>query len=916
MHKRLLIYICLLALIVGAFSVNAAAQAGQAEKAFLAGYALVDINPRWEIWTDAGGTIPYSYTRDQIMPLPMDGYGSSMSRLAEPNLSDDNGDGSVGAGDGLQATCIALVNRDTALLLISVDLLRTDDSWGKEVRQRISENTGVPVGNIMVSASHTHGGVDVDVSYSSILANTYKVTGTGDVYTGQQISDYSSAYIAYMKDQLVLAAESAMEHATAVTVRRGTIKANTQSGQNMGSVRHYQQWYNTKDASFSSGYRSTKYVRGSNFNGDMDFNGTNDPYEDYLAGTWRGEKYKSSTVSTTDDRLHLLEFVPQDGGQSIVLVNWRAHAHSGSKQANHCLTSDYVGAMRTSMAKTGYLAGFFQGAAGNLDNYNSARETTAWYRVGTTNYAQRSVNYGKTLSDVALALLNQEGIVDGALVMPMTEVETGEIRTKQLRYKFTGNKVTYVETAAATAHNAGNGCSRTDRKYPCAHTVQDQSGKDVTYVIASAYHASNVITRSKYSGNWSPNGSRGGAELNVLTIGDELLFVTAPFELFDRYSMDVTLATANRDNDWDDLAQLGYGTPFVFTCTNEYWGYIPNHLAYNYQEGYLHSGVFADGCYESQTSYVADGSGELLIDLYAQMVTELEHTDKQCPGCGAENPQWQPLTAQLLDKQAQQLPAGHYYLQEQLDYDKQITVVGGNLCLDLGGYRTALAVSGTWTVFDSRTDDFDVEDGVYGAIPAGSGAQAAVGYLAVTENGVTSYHKYALETTALVINPGKKGVAYQCDFKGDQAVRSCIREFGVAARADTAPDQASILADPECDTHVALTKDYWQTGKGENTLKSVYICNIILPSLTAAQNQERCKVPVYGRPYIQLEDGTMLLGNVIRTTMQGALEYADRWWDGLTEKEQRQLVAFYLDGANYQFMQNWNLPNIKAAAGK
>lgn len=909
MHKRLLIYICLLALIVGAFSVNAAAQAGQAEKAFLAGYALVDINPRWEIWTDAGGTIPYSYTRDQIMPLPMDGYGSSMSRLAEPNLSDDNGDGSVGAGDGLQATCIALVNRDTALLLISVDLLRTDDSWGKEVRQRISENTGVPVGNIMVSASHTHGGVDVDVSYSSILANTYKVTGTGDVYTGQQISDYSSAYIAYMKDQLVLAAESAMEHATAVTVRRGTIKANTQSGQNMGSVRHYQQWYNTKDASFSSGYRSTKYVRGSNFNGDMDFNGTNDPYEDYLAGTWRGEKYKSSTVSTTDDRLHLLEFVPQDGGQSIVLVNWRAHAHSGSKQANHCLTSDYVGAMRTSMAKTGYLAGFFQGAAGNLDNYNSARETKAWYREGTTNYAQRSVNYGKTLSDVALALLNQEGIVDGALVMPMTEVATGEIRTKQLRYKFTGNKVTYVETAAATAHNAGNGCSRTDRKYPCAHTVQDQSGKDVTYVIASAYHASNVITRSKYSGNWSPNGSRGGAELNVLTIGDELLFVTAPFELFDRYSMDVTLATANRDNDWDDLAQLGYGTPFVFTCTNEYWGYIPNHLAYNYQEGYLHSGVFADGCYESQISYVADGSGELLIDLYAQMVTELEHTDKQCPGCGAENPQWQPLTAQLLDKQAQQLPAGHYYLQEQLDYDKQITVVGGNLCLDLGGYQTTLAGGGIWTVFDSRTDDFDVEDGVYGTIPAGSGAQAAAGYLAVTENGKVSFHKYTLQIRWVTLKNSMVGLHYQCLIAGDEMVKTQVAEFGIAMRVGEPVSASQIREDTQQLIHVARAGSQWRTGSQGQRLNSVAVKDIMKPEESVATNAQSAETVVYGSAYMLLKDGTYILGEAAGCSLRDVAELADGLYRTLNDT---QIQAFRnLYNTFLPVMESWDLPNLK-----
>jgi hypothetical protein len=165
------------------------------------------------------------------------------------------------------------------------------------------------------------------------------------------------------------------------------------------------------------------------------------------------------------------------------------------------------------------------------------------------------------------------------MVSNLVEVATGEIRTKQLRYRFDGNKATYVENEAATNHNNGVGCKKTSTgTYPCAHTVQDESGNEVTYVLASAYHVDNITKRYGYGQNWVVNNPGNGVELNVLTIGRELAFVTAPMELFDLYSDNTILAEAGQDNDWDLLADFGYGTPFVFSCTNEHWGYVPNKL--------------------------------------------------------------------------------------------------------------------------------------------------------------------------------------------------------------------------------------------------------------------------------------------------------------------------------------------------
>lgn len=922
MHKRALVCFCMLALILGAFSVTAATKDQQTDDAFCAGYALVDINPKWSVLTAAGGEIPYSkYTEENVMPLPMDGYGDSIKRLAEPELTDDNGDGEVGAGDGLQATCVALRKGDKTLLLLSVDMLRVDDTWGKETRQLVSEATGVPVEQIMISASHTHGGVDMDMNFANILEKTYTVTGSGDCYTGQQISDYRTVYVDYVKQQLLAAAQSAMENAVAVTARKGTIEAHIQSGKNMNSVRHYQQWYNTKDPSFDSGYRSTKFVRGSNFNNDIDGNGSSDPYQDYLNGSWRGDQYKSSTVSATNDSLQLLEFIPQNGGESIVLVNWQAHPHTGTKPENHHLSSDFVGSMRNALKDAGYQSAFFQGAAGNLDNYNSSRETRAWFRENTTTYAQRSVNYGKKLAEVALALLRNEGIVAGALTAPMTPVATGEIRTKQLMFKVSGNRATYVENAAATAHIANTGCSRSSGQYPCAHTVKDQAGNETTYVIASAYHANNIVTRYKYSGNWYINGKNGGVELNVLTVGSELAFVTAPFELFDRYSMDVTLATANTDNDWQDLTHFGFGMPFVLSCTNEYWGYIANHLAYNYHENYLHDGIFAEGCYESQISYASDGSGEQMIKLYAETLEELSRPTRDCPACGETNAQWQKLTADRLESAGGTLGEGHYYLPEDVAYDRQVTLGDGKVCLDLQGHTYgsgpfAVSQGAALYVLDSATDDYDVADGNYGAVPAGDGVQAASGYLAVTEDGKTSFHKYEMALTELVINPARRGITYRSSFRGDQLVKAQVKEFGIALRIQKTPDETSISDDTECRTHVALPKEKWQTGNADASVKSVYITNIVMPGLGSQTNQKRAQLEIYGSSYIRLQDGAMLLSPAESFSMQSAVEHVDLHWSSLEQDQKNRMLAFYLAEEYHSFMQAWHLPNMKADAYK
>ena len=262
----------------------------------------------------------------------------------------------------------------------------------------------------------------------------------------------------------------------------------------------------------------------------------------------------------------------------------------------------------------------------------------------------------------------------------------------------------------------------------------------------------------------------------------------------------------------------------------------------------------------------------------------------------------------------------------KLPYDMHLDLNGYDMALlDLNGCDLTLAEQtieeegaalGTVTVMDSATDDYDVADGVYGTVPADADVQFAPGYMAITEGGKTSLHKYDMELTELVVNPDQRGITYKSSFKGDQKVKERVKEFGIAMRAYNAPNETSIWADAAQKTHVALPEDQWQTGDTDTTVKSVYVSNIIHQDIDPVMNQARANVLVYGRAYVQLKDGTMLLSAAESFTMQSAMEHVDTYFNSshLTDANRADLVAMYRTEEYRTFMENWNIPNIKAAA--
>ena len=146
--------------------------------------------------TSAATGFQVGYAREDILP---DG-SIGLSGFTNPDIRR-----STGYRDIIYTTCLAISEGDDTILLFSVDVINM--AQGKHIREKVSEKTGVPFSNIMVSATHNHSGPEY----------------------GEQ---------PYFKDIFVPAFEKAAEKALA-DLAPATMYGTKASTGNMSSVRHY-----------------------------------------------------------------------------------------------------------------------------------------------------------------------------------------------------------------------------------------------------------------------------------------------------------------------------------------------------------------------------------------------------------------------------------------------------------------------------------------------------------------------------------------------------------------------------------------------------------------------------------------------------------------------------------------------------
>lgn len=161
--------------------------------------------------------------------------------------------------------------------------------------------------------------------------------------------------------------------------------------------------------------------------------------------------------------------------------------------------------------------------------------------------------------------------------------------------------------------------------------------------------------------------------------------------------------------------------------------------------------------------------------------------------------------------------------------------------LDLAGHDITgnLTTTGTLTVYDSATDDYDVSDGVYGAITGTvtGTLEAKEGYIAAADG----FHKFGGQYISSVsLRPQNAGIYYSATVLADEVLMAEL-ETGVAVSLVDMP-----TADFETDEDTLYAK-------GRH---SVLVQNILKGD---SEDADRAITDIYAASFVKLPDGTVLV---------------------------------------------------------
>ena len=267
-------------------------------------------------------------------------------------------------------------------------------------------------------------------------------------------------------------------------------------------------------------------------------------------------------TTEVDEEMRVLQF-KREGGKDVVLVNWQCHPHMTGGALKTSISADIVGMMRMyAEQELDCLFAYYQGGAGNLNPTSRIK----------SEEANPDHNYKVTGQLLA-------GTAKKALANT-TQVETGTIKVSSETFKCASN----VEDLDKV-----NIAQQVVNYYNEGHTTAEAKVYAESLGLASYYHASHMLTRSKAPSSYD-------LEISVLTIGD-FAWSMMPGEFFDSTTKYI------RDNS-------PYTYNFTAAYTNGYIGYFPSLECWEY------------GSYESDTAKVARGETEKVADRLVEMLGE------------------------------------------------------------------------------------------------------------------------------------------------------------------------------------------------------------------------------------------------------------------------------------------------------
>lgn len=245
--------------------------------------------------------------------------------------------------------------------------------------------------------------------------------------------------------------------------------------------------------------------------------------------------------------------------------------------------------------------------------------------------------------------------------------------------------------------------------------------------------------------------------------------------------------------------------------------------------------------------------------------------------------------------------------------DETVTVTC-DVYVDLAGNSIAGVdvKAGTFYGMDSATIITAEEPtaGSYGKIASVKGSvkpisvddeYSADSYLMAEDNG-TSFHAVNLRLTDMSLRAEKAGVYFKSDFAGDSVVASKVKRFGVALSIKGVPTAANIKT-----TDCARSSFSGFTAGVNNNATSTLLSGIMKDDNPFVLNKRNSEMPVYGRAYVELKDGSFIFGAAESRTLKQQTELAAKD----TAKVNDHLIGMYKKFA--QVMSAWNVANIESS---
>ena len=335
-------------------------------------------------------TFSVGYDATSIKPKES---GLVMSSWGNPNGRKT--DGTMGYEPFI--TTVAITDKqNNTILMITIDLQNSPDSFYQYIFKHISDATGVPEDHIYMSATHTHN------------CPTLSTSTTGN-----------SRYTYWFTERAIQSALNALADRAPSTMKTASFDTD-----GMNYSRHYYYYLNNNKAN------------GKTYFGDQ-----------FGQTPQNGETIYR--VRQGDETMHLIEFT-RTGKKPVLLANWRAHPHRSGGMQSYSVDADVIGATRTYIeSNSNYRFAYFQGAAGNMNT--TSRLSGETYKSGKikeygNELGRQILENGVTkLKTAATGLIQTKQIMYAA---PIDHSQDGRIEEAKALRDFYNNNPDACDTFA------------------------------------------------------------------------------------------------------------------------------------------------------------------------------------------------------------------------------------------------------------------------------------------------------------------------------------------------------------------------------------------------------------------------------------------------------------------------------------